>query len=340
MYYIDSSRKGKPIYDAHVNQALASYFAKELRLDEPIWYFFINAPAVIIGKNQNALAEVNQPYLEEQGIKLVRRTSGGGAVYHDFGNLNYGYMADDDGESFRNYARFTKPILDALHSLGVEEAHLSGRNDLLIGDRKFSGTSMYAAGGRFMMGGTLMLDVDESEVAKVLRPNKKKLASKGVKSVRSRVTNIRPHLGSPNQDMTIEEFKEYLILHIFQAEKMADVKTYKLTEADWQRIDALVEEQFGNWEWNYGHSPRFSYNRDKHLAIGTVEFSLAIEQGRIQQCKVYGDFFASGDIQEVERKLIGTRLAREDLLEAFAQLDLGHYFGDVTAVELVGLILS
>lgn len=340
MYYIDSSRAGKPIYDAHVNQALASYIVNHLRLDEPIWYFFVNSPAVIIGKNQSAMAEVNRPYMEEAGIHLVRRTSGGGAVYHDFGNLNYGYMADDDGKSFRNYERFTTPILEALHGLGVADAQLSGRNDLLIGEKKFSGTSMYAVDGRFMMGGTLMLDVDQGEVAKVLKPNRKKLASKGVKSVQSRVTNIRPHMDAEHQGMTMEQFKEYLILRIFQVEQMEDVKTYTLTEQDWQHVDRLVAEQFGNWEWNFGHSPRFEYNRDQHFSIGTVEFSLSIQNGRIEQCKIYGDFFATGDIRDVEACLTGTRLEQGDLMEVFQSLDLPHYFGDVTEEELVHLILS
>lgn len=340
MYLIDSTRDGKPIYDAYVNQALANYFATTLRLDEPIWYFFANAPAVIIGKNQNALAEVNRAYVEANGVKVVRRTSGGGAVYHDLGNLNYGYMADDDGNSFRNYARYTAPILEALHKLGVQDAHLSGRNDLLIGDKKFSGTSMYAVGGRFMVGGTLMLDVDQDEVAKVLKPNLKKLASKGVKSVRSRVTNIRPHLAKEHEDMTLEEFKEHLILQIFQADRMADVKTYTLSEADWAAVDKLVAEQFGNWDWNYGHSPRFEYNRDQHFSIGTVEFSLAIKNGLIDQCKVYGDFFASGSIADVEAALVGVRLERTALEQAFSGLDLEFYFGNVTAADLVDLILS
>lgn len=340
MYLIDSTRNGQPIYDAYVNQALANYFATSLRLDEPIWYFFVNAPAIIIGKNQNALAEVNQAYVEANGVKVVRRTSGGGAVYHDLGNLNYGYMADDDGNSFRNYARYTAPILEALEKLGVQDAHLSGRNDLLIGDKKFSGTSMYAVGGRFMVGGTLMLDVDEEEVAKILKPNMKKLASKGVKSVRSRVTNIRPHLAPDKQGMTIEAFKEYLILHIFQADKMADIKTYTLTDADWAAVDKLVSEQFGNWDWNYGHSPRFEYNRDQHFSIGTVEFSLSIKKGLVDQCKIYGDFFASGNIQDVENALTGIRLERAALEKAFSGLDLDYYFGAVTATELVDLILS
>lgn len=340
MYYIDSRRNGEQIYDPHTNQALANYFVNHLRLDEPIWYFFVNSPSVIIGKNQSAQAEINHGYLEEKEISLIRRTSGGGAVYHDFGNLNYGYMADDDGKSFRNYERFTAPILSALHSLGVDDAHLSGKNDLLIGDKKFSGTSMYAVNGRFMMGGTLMLDVNHDEATKVLKPNKKKLASKGVQSVRSRITNIRPHLDKDYQHFTIENFKEYLILHIFQKEQMAEVKTYSLTDQDWEKIDQLVEEQFGNWDWNYGHSPRFEYNRDQHFAIGTVEFSLQIDQARITQCKIYGDFFASGDIEAVEKALLGVRLKRDDLLQAFEQVDLAYYFGNVSAKELTDLLLS
>lgn len=180
--------------DPRVNLAIETYLLTEMPLDEPILLFYINEPSIIIGRNQNTIEEINKEYVDEHGIHVVRRLSGGGAVYHDHGNLNFSFIMPDDGNSFRDFAKVTQPIIQALHDLGVEGAELKGRNDLVINDMKFSGNAMYATNGRMFAHGTLMFDSDIDEVVNTLKVRKDKIESKGIKSVRSRVTNIKPFI--------------------------------------------------------------------------------------------------------------------------------------------------
>ena len=169
--------------------------------------FYINDPSIIIGRNQNTIEEVNQAYVEEKGIRVVRRMSGGGAVYHDRGNFSFCFIKNDDG-SFRDFASFTQPVIQALHKMGAKGAELKGRNDLLIEDKKFSGNAMYAKNGRMTAHGTILFDADLEEVTKALKPRKEKFESKGIKSVRSRVTNIKPYVLPEYQKLTTEEFRD------------------------------------------------------------------------------------------------------------------------------------
>ena len=185
--------------DPRVNLAIETYLLTEMPLDEPILLFYINEPSIIIGRNQNTIEEINKEYVDEHGIHVVRRLSGGGAVYHDHGNLNFSFIMPDDGNSFRDFAKVTQPIIQALHDLGVEGAELKGRNDLVINDMKFSGNAMYATNGRMFAHGTLMFDSDIDEVVNTLKVRKDKIESKGIKSVRSRVTNIKPFLSEDKQ---------------------------------------------------------------------------------------------------------------------------------------------
>ncbi|GAA3018640.1 lipoate--protein ligase [Tetragenococcus solitarius] len=340
MYLLDQKRKDQEVRDARYNYAIASYIANELELDEPIMRFYINQPAVIIGKHQNAFAEVDLNYLEKQHIQLVRRSSGGGSVYHDQGTLIYGFVGKDDHSSYQDFSRFTQPIIQALQRLGVKNAKFSGRNDLLINDKKFSGTSMLVSGGKVVVGGTLLLDADYETLANVLTPSKKKLAAKGIKSVESRVTALRPYLAKEHQEITIEAFRELLIKELFAVDRLEEIKIYTFSDKQWQRIDEIVEEKFGNWDWNFGRSRQLNYQRDHRFSFGTVEFQLAIDRGKICECQIFGDFFASGNLEEIETALLGVSLKKDDLLTVFRSFDLTRYFGEVTAEELVEVILS
>lgn len=222
-------------HDPRVNLAIETFLLQEMPLEEPILLFYINEPSIIIGRNQNTIEEINREYVEEHGIHVVRRLSGGGAVYHDFGNLNFSFIMPDDGDSFRDFAKVTKPIIQALHELGISGAELKGRNDLVIDGLKFSGNAMYATNGRMFAHGTIMFDSDINEVVNALKVKKEKIESKGIKSIRSRVTNIKPFLPEEKQGMTTEEFREDILLKIFGVSSVEDVKTYELTEKDWEK---------------------------------------------------------------------------------------------------------
>ncbi|MBL1228977.1 lipoate--protein ligase [Enterococcus sp. BWB1-3] len=324
--------------DPRVNLAIETYLLKEKPLDEPILLFYINEPSIIIGRNQNTIEEINKEYVEEQGIHVVRRLSGGGAVYHDHGNLNFSFIMPDDGNSFRDFEKVTKPIIQALHELGVSGAELKGRNDLVIDGMKFSGNAMYATDGRMFAHGTLMFDSDIDEVVNALKVRKDKIESKGIKSIRSRVTNIKPFLPQDKQGMTTEEFRQDILLKIFGVDSADQVKTYELTEEDWQHINKISDEYYRNWEWNYGKSPSFNLERRHRFPIGSIEARMDVEDGQIKELKIYGDFFGLGEIKDVENTLTGVKYDKEAIREAVDKIDVKKYFGNIEKEEFVELL--
>ena len=324
--------------DPRVNLAIGTYLLTEMPLDEPILLFYINEPSIIIGRNQNTIEEINKEYVDEHGIHVVRRLSGGGAVYHDHGNLNFSFIMPDDGNSFRDFAKVTQPIIQALHDLGVECAELKVRNDLVINDMKFSGNAMYATNGRMFAHGTLMFDSDIDEVVNTLKVRKDKIESKGIKSVRSRVTNIKPFLSEDKQEMTTEEFRQEILLKIFGVDSIDQVKTYELTDQDWAAINKISEQYYRNWDWNYGKSPAFNLERRHRFPIGSIEMKMNVADGAIQEIKIFGDFFGLGEIKDVEDILTGVKYDKASLEEAIDQIDVKKYFGNIEKEDLHGLI--
>ncbi|GEK89227.1 lipoate-protein ligase A [Alkalibacterium putridalgicola] len=337
MYYVKNERDGKEIHDPKLNLAIEYYLLNEVKLDEPILLFYINDNSIIIGRNQNTYEEVNTAYVEENGVDVVRRFSGGGAVYHDMGVLCFCFITEDDGNSFRDFKKFTSPVIDALHQMGVEGAELKGRNDLIIDGKKFSGNAMYSKNGRMTAHGTLMFDSQIEAVVKALKPKKHKLESKGIKSIRSRVTNIKPFLDDSYQYMNAKDFREQLLLHIYDTDSKENVKEYVLTEEDWEKIDAFAAEYTANWNWNYGKSPAFDMERSERLSVGTVEVKMNVRKGKIEDIRIFGDFFGLGEIEDVEKELQGIPYTKEAIRDAISKVDVNKYFGKVETEELVDL---
>ncbi len=338
MYYVKNVRNGKEITDPAINLAIEYHLLNNVVLDEPILLFYINEPSIIIGRNQNTIEEINTDYVEKNNIHIVRRFSGGGAVYHDFGVFCFCFITSDDGDSFRDFGKFTEPIIDSLHKMGVEGAKLEGRNDLLINGQKFSGNAMYSKNGRMTAHGTIMFDSDIEEVVNALKVRKDKIESKGIKSIRSRVTNIKPYLSDDYQFLSTKEFRDRLLLNIFDVNDAADVKEYKLTDEDWKQIEQLSKEYFNNWDWNYGKSPKFELVRRHRFSIGSVEFKMNVDKGFIQDIRIFGDFFGLGDISDVEEVLNGTKYDVTSISEALEDINVKNYFGNITKEELVHLI--
>ena len=324
--------------DPRINLAIETHLLKNMPLDEPILLFYINEPSIIIGRNQNTIEEINKEYVDEHQIHVVRRLSGGGAVYHDLGNLSFSFIMPDDGDSFRDFQKFTEPIVEALQKMGVKGAHLKGRNDLVIDDQKFSGNAMYATNGRMFAHGTIMFDSDINEVVNALKVRKDKIESKGIKSIRSRVTNIKPYLPKDKQDMTTEEFRDKILLEIFGVDSLDQIKQYHLTADDWKKIDQISAEYYRNWDWNYGRSPEFNLERRHRFPIGSIEVRLEVVGNVIKDAKIFGDFFGLGEIHDVEEKLIGTKYEKADLEQVIETIDLEHYFGKITKTEFLDLI--
>ncbi|MCM3783569.1 lipoate--protein ligase [Neobacillus mesonae] len=329
MLFIDN----EGITDPRINLAIEEYALKHLSLDESYLLFYINAPSIIIGKHQNTIEEINQEYVQEHGVQVVRRLSGGGAVYHDLGNLNFSFITKDDGNSFHNFRKFTQPVVEALHSLGVN-AELTGRNDLQVGEQKISGNAQFATRGRMFSHGTLMFDLNLENVAASLKVNPEKFKSKSTKSVRSRVANISSLM---DKEMTIVEFREELLRHIFGMEAN-EVPEYKLTEKDWEKIHEISSERYQNWDWNYGLSPESNVKHSKKFPVGIIDLRMNIKEGRIEDIKIYGDFFGVGDVADIENLLRGKRYEEQEVRAALKDLDIKHYFGNLEFDDFIGLV--
>ncbi|WP_134683780.1 lipoate--protein ligase [Brevibacillus migulae] len=328
MRFIDNQN----ITDPRINLAIEEYALKYLPAEEDYLLFYINEPSIIIGKNQNTVEEINTEYVQANGIHVVRRLSGGGAVYHDLGNLNFSFITKDDGNSFHNYRKFTEPVIQALHQLGVE-AELTGRNDIQVGERKISGNAQFSTRGRMFTHGTLLFNSQMENVSQALNVNPEKFKSKGVKSVRSRVANISEFLREP---MSIEEFRQHLLESIFAG---SQVERYELADADWEQIHQISRERYQNWDWNYGKSPAFNVKRVQRLGAGTFDVRLFVEGGMIRSAAIYGDYFGRGESTEITDKLAGLRYDRETLSQVWEQHDLPFYFGPITKEEWLELVL-
>lgn len=328
MLFIDNQN----ITDPRINLAIEEYCLKHLDPEETYLLFYINQPSIIIGKNQNTIEEINTKYVDENGIIVVRRLSGGGAVYHDLGNLNFSFITKDDGNSFHNFKKFTEPVVAALKRLGVD-AELSGRNDLMANGRKISGNAQFSTKGRMFSHGTLLFDSEIEHVVSALKVKKDKIESKGIKSIRSRVANISEFL---DQKMTTVEFRSMLLRYIFDTE--GEIPEYKLTEKDWKIINQISKERYQNWDWNYGKSPKFNLQHSKRFQAGSVDIRLEVQKGVICECKIFGDFFGVGDVSDIEEKLTDVQYERKAIEEALQGVDIKHYFGNIQKEEFLDLV--
>lgn len=330
MKFIDN----EGITDPYINLAIEEYVLNNFGEKDTYLLFYINKPSIIIGRNQNSIEEINTKYVDENNIKVVRRLSGGGAVYHDEGNLNFSFITKDDGESFHNFQKFTQPVVEALHDLGVP-AELSGRNDLLAEGRKISGNAQFTTKGRMFSHGTLMFNSEIENVVAALNVSAEKIKSKGIKSIRSRVANIVEFL---DEDMTMEEFKSHLLRHLFNVDDLNDVPKYKLTDEDWKEIHKISKVRYQNWDWNFGKSPKFDIQKSHKFPAGLVDVRMDVSKGQIKSCKIYGDFFGVGDITVIEEALIDIRYQKEEIEKALEGIDVPHYLGKINKEDLIHLI--
>ena len=313
--------------DAYFNMAVEEYVFTHFTDD--IFMLWRNEPAIIVGLFQNSLAEINLDYVKEKNIKVVRRLTGGGAVFHDLQNLNFTFVESNRKGNFRT---FTQPIIEVLNGIGVD-ACFEGRNDLMIDGRKFSGNAQCVSNGRMLHHGTLLFDTAMTDMSNALKVNPLKFEDKAVKSVRKRVTNISEHLKSP---MTVLQFADLIMKHIM--ETRANCQLYEFTEDDLVAIKKLRDEKYSTWEWNFGHSPKYSFSKMIRTAGGNIELHLQTEKGFVSAVKIYGDFFAKRDVSDFEKLLIGVRHEKDAVADLLTKVNPEDYFIGVTSEDVISLM--
>ncbi|MCA9918823.1 MAG: lipoate--protein ligase [Anaerolineales bacterium] len=305
--------------DSRLNLAIEEHLLRNVQLVEPLLLFYINAPSVIIGRNQNSVEEIDPDFVRENKVHVVRRLSGGGAVYHDLGNLNFSFITHGK-QDLHNFDKFTQPVVNVLQSLGVK-ASLQGKSDIVVDGKKISGNAQYAAAGRMFSHGTILFDTSLENMLRAINPRQIKIESKAVQSVRSFVTNIREHL---SEDMRIDELRQALLRGIFGD---GAVPVYALTSSDWEQIREIATQRYMTWDWNYGRSPAFNIQKSEKTAVGKLDARIEVEKGRIQAIKIYGDFSGQQDVAALEMRLTGLRYDREAVAQALASTDLAPFFG-------------
>ncbi len=324
MIYIDNLST-----DPFFNFALERYLMEEKNLDDDVFMFWRTSPTLMIGKYQNPTEEINEQFVREQGINVVRRITGGGTIYTDMGGWQFSFITRGE-EGQIDFKTFVTPIIEALRSLDVS-AEFNSRNDLVIGGRKFSGNAQCIKSGCTLHHGSILFNTDLNQMVRCLSVDDYKIISKGIKSVRERVTNISEHM---TDVLDPDVFKALMVDHI----RKGSTKEYVLIDKDKERIEKIADKSFRTWEWNYGKAPLFNITKTGRFDGGKMEFRLDVEKGVILSCGVYGDFFGTLDIDEFCKTLVGCRYEKESIRVRLQDWDLSKAFYQIDQAELLDLI--
>ena len=316
------------------NLALEEYVLKNL--DGEYFFLWQNEPTIVIGKHQNTISEINLDYVEKKGIHVVRRMSGGGAVYHDLGNINFSFIQEKKDLADFDFSFFTRPIVDLLGELGIK-AEFNSRNDLAIDGKKFSGNAQYIFKKKILHHGTLLFNSEMEELVNSLKVSKDKIESKGLKSIKSRVANIKDHIGKDSKIKEVSDFKDALFEHM--KNRMEEFEEYVLTENDKKEIEKLKKEKYDKWEWNYGESPEADIHRQRKYTAGKVESYIKLKDGLIENIKLYGDFFSSREIEDLENGLKGKKYMINEIAEYLKTVNVSEYFSGFSEEEILDVII-
>ena len=326
MKFVDNQNQHQP----QVNLALEEFLLRHMTDEPELLLFYINEPSVIIGRNQNSIEEVDPTYIEENGVHVVRRLSGGGAVYHDFGNLNFSYISGAS-ENLHNYERFIRPVIEVLNKLGVP-AELMGKSDVFVDGKKISGNAQYASRGRMVSHGTILFDTNIQHMMQALNPRQAKIESAAVQSVRNFVTNVKDYL-APN--FLIEMLRQELIEGIFSTAYPPEAM---LSDSDWEEVEKIRADRFGSWDWNYGRAPKFNIQKTGEFPAGKLDVRIQVEKGIIDEIRFFGTYSFQKEIDELQDLLAGTRYEAGSIDAALSNTDLAEYFGDIPAEEIKQLL--
>lgn len=316
----------------YYNLAFEEYILKN-KIKGDYLLLWQNDNTVVVGRNQNTLSQINKAFVDEHQIKVVRRISGGGAVYHDLGNLNYSFITNVSDTNEDTAKRFIDPIVEALKNLTLD-AQSSGRNDILVDGRKVSGTAECIRKDRILHHGTLLFDSDTLMISGALNADPLKFKDKSVKSVSSRVGNIKSLL---KKDMSLYEFWSYLKKFL----SSGGLKENRLTKDELYQINSLKISKYDTWEWNYGLSPKFDFINKRRFEAGNIEIGVHIGAGIIEDLRIYGDFMATTPLDRLEKNLKGIYFTKKDITKALdrSSLPIEEMLGGITKGQFIDTLL-
>lgn len=319
------------ISDPAINLAIEEHLLRNAQTEEDILLFYINVPSVIVGRHQNVFEEINLEYAEANNIQVLRRLSGGGAVYHDQGNLNYSIITKKAPENVHNFRKFTEPVAQALNAMGIP-ATINQRNDILIQEYKISGNAQYVTTQRMVHHGTLLFDSDLSLLSNVLLTKPQKIESKSIKSVRSKVANIVEFLPKP---MEMQTFCQHLVAQLGKLLHHHKIPPYTPSTEDWSAINQLANQRYRNWEWNYGHSPDSTIQKAFNSPHGEIVITLQIQRGIITSACLIPDW----NCKALENCLTGIRYMRADIAAALQHLKDGQLIPGMSREDLLSVLI-
>jgi len=289
------------ITDPAINLALEEHCYRNLDASNEYVLFYINQPSIIIGNHQSPFQEIQLELAARQQIPPIRRISGGGAVYHDTGNLNFSFITEFGAEKLDYFKQLLQPILDTLNRLGVP-AQISGKNNLVVENKKISGNSQHANLRRMLSHGTLLFDADLDTLRQVLQSNLEIIQSRAIASIPSSVTNISDHLSRP---IEINAFMAELIGGV--SKRFGELETYQLTTAAWEAVHRLAEEKYRSWEWTFGKSPEFTVAHKIQFDSKNVEALIRVKHGSINNIHFAQNSLNPQATNPVINELIGKR---------------------------------
>ena len=328
MIYIPNSN-----HDPALNLAMEEYILTASGIQEPILFFYVNAPSIIIGRHQNTRDEINMNFVRENNIKIVRRCSGGGAVYHDLGNLNYSLINPGDNKNSGDFSVLLTPILEAFHELGLP-AELGGRNDLLVEGAKFSGNAYYQNRYGCVTHGTILFDSDLQVLSRALRPDPQKLQAKGIQSVRSRVCCIKQYLPEITD---VQELEKAIVRHFALNNTLS---THNFTDDDYQKSQELADNKYRTDLWTFGKSPAFSFRRLLHQPSGWIDFRADIRGDELNHARFFGDFFCTREVTPLEEALENQPWNRDSISNALNEAKWDEYFPNFPLENFINELFS